>query len=276
MVSTIPKFKLSLNRTIHPVGQGAFYSEVFFNEERKDSLFTVVYDCGGRIDKFKEQLKTVNKVGLLFISHFHDDHIKGVELLRESNPGTIVVIPKISPCCFIVDIISNYLWTGLTSCASIRFMMSILPALKSKKTLKSLTLQGDIESGCMTSGGIISVPSGICFHITTPYDWCYDAYYNENDCRRNRELLERLSKILPPLNDVLMSDEDNYLENEWYDSVLFPSLDQLGDKIQEIKKVYFEVFDSSHNSYSMLVYSHSRDNRISNSDCLYTGDAEKS
>ena len=36
---------MKMIRTFHPVGQGAFYSEEFFNSER-NCVFRVVYDCG--------------------------------------------------------------------------------------------------------------------------------------------------------------------------------------------------------------------------------------
>ena len=63
-----------LTRTIHTVGQGAFYSEIF--SARKKKLFTTVYDCGSND---REYLNTnIEKFGaadLVFISHFHNDHI---------------------------------------------------------------------------------------------------------------------------------------------------------------------------------------------------------
>ena len=36
---------MNMIRTFHPVGQGAFYSEEFFNSER-GCIFRAVYDCG--------------------------------------------------------------------------------------------------------------------------------------------------------------------------------------------------------------------------------------
>ena len=40
---------VTMTRTFHPVGQGAFYSEVFSLEGGEE--FTVVYDCGTESDK---------------------------------------------------------------------------------------------------------------------------------------------------------------------------------------------------------------------------------
>lgn len=33
-------------RTFHPVGQGAFYTERFYDEGQGKPVFTAVYDCG--------------------------------------------------------------------------------------------------------------------------------------------------------------------------------------------------------------------------------------
>lgn len=63
-----------LTRTIHPVGQGAFYSETF--SVRKKKLYTVVYDCGyDKRESAAAKIERLSAVDLIFISHFHDDHI---------------------------------------------------------------------------------------------------------------------------------------------------------------------------------------------------------
>lgn len=43
-------------RTFHPVGQGAFYSERFYEEDCSSAKYNIVYDCGtswGNIMKAK-------------------------------------------------------------------------------------------------------------------------------------------------------------------------------------------------------------------------------
>lgn len=86
-------------RYLRPVGQGAFYTEVFKKDD--GTLFTVVYDCGtetdssileAQIDEFK---KEITQIDLLFISHFHKDHISGLDKLLEDISVIKTVIPML-------------------------------------------------------------------------------------------------------------------------------------------------------------------------------------
>lgn len=86
-------------RSLRPVGQGAFYTEVFKKDD--GTLFTVVYDCGtetdssileAQIDEFK---KEITQIDLLFISHFHKDHISGLDKLLKKIPVIKTVIPML-------------------------------------------------------------------------------------------------------------------------------------------------------------------------------------
>lgn len=93
-------------RQIHPIGQGAFYTETFFVDNKS---FSVVYDCGSYWDGLKKKFSNVhplkgviddfiNKRGrdvkFIFISHFHADHINGIKyLLNCINNGVKIYLP---------------------------------------------------------------------------------------------------------------------------------------------------------------------------------------
>lgn len=88
--------KYIFTRTFHPVGQGAFYSEIFklpTNSDKSDE-YRVVYDCGSKKDKdwlknrISESFPTKD-VDILFLSHFHDDHYKGIINLQPK----IIILP---------------------------------------------------------------------------------------------------------------------------------------------------------------------------------------
>ena len=88
-----------------PVGQGLFYSGVF-NHLSSGERFTMVYDCGTNsaahyiqheIDIFRRSIKKENKLDLLIISHFHDDHISHIPLLlQKTNGAKMVILPFLS------------------------------------------------------------------------------------------------------------------------------------------------------------------------------------
>ena len=85
------------SRIFHPVGQGAFYTE---RHELKSETINVVYDCGSATLSKKGLRKYINSVykkgeqiDILFISHFHADHINGIKYLMQRCDIKRVVIP---------------------------------------------------------------------------------------------------------------------------------------------------------------------------------------
>ncbi|WP_282918727.1 MBL fold metallo-hydrolase [Porphyromonas macacae] len=88
-------------RTFHPVGQGAFYSERFVKDSK--DIGAVVYDCGSGSNKatlkFKKQIKGAfpkgAEIDILFVSHFHADHINGITTLRDNYKIKKVVLPLV-------------------------------------------------------------------------------------------------------------------------------------------------------------------------------------
>lgn len=104
---------MKMIRTFHPVGQGAFYSEEFFNSER-NCVFRVVYDCGSlkycglqrnsdgtplEREDIKERVKRAfpngHGVDILFVSHFDDDHVNLIPCLK-SYQIRRVILPLLS------------------------------------------------------------------------------------------------------------------------------------------------------------------------------------
>lgn len=80
-------------RTIHPVGQGAFYTETFEDD-------VIVYDCGSKSGKefLHREIDTLKGkiVKALFISHFHADHINGVKYLLSICKVEYIFVPFLS------------------------------------------------------------------------------------------------------------------------------------------------------------------------------------
>jgi glyoxylase-like metal-dependent hydrolase (beta-lactamase superfamily II) len=81
-------------RTFHPVGQGAFYSERFYEGDNPQAKYNIVYDCGtswGVITKAKKVVGLAfdknDRIDYLFISHLDFDHVSLVNTLIEREFG---------------------------------------------------------------------------------------------------------------------------------------------------------------------------------------------
>lgn len=114
--------KMIMHRIFHPVGQGAFYTEEFRSVARP--RFTTVYDCGtetaaGKMDiplsqqiqNFKYGLRN-NDIDLLFISHFHGDHVNGLDELLKGTNVRKLVIPMLTENAILATRIRNLLIYG--------------------------------------------------------------------------------------------------------------------------------------------------------------------
>lgn len=89
-------------RTVHPVGQGGFYTEEFYDGNKNH---TVVYDCGGSnkelIEKYLEEFLATpdgkkKEIDAVFISHLHADHVNGLEFLLNNADVKLLVLPQLS------------------------------------------------------------------------------------------------------------------------------------------------------------------------------------
>lgn len=89
-------------RILHPVGQGAFFTEQFYDESDK-VVYNVVYDCGSFTSQpnlmeyeIRNTFEKNAHIDLLFISHFDEDHVNGLMKLQSQtkiDKDTKVIIP---------------------------------------------------------------------------------------------------------------------------------------------------------------------------------------
>lgn len=94
-----------LKRTFHPVGQGAFFTEQFYDDAMEHVLYNVVYDCGSKSPGIRIQMERdirnsfydKKTIDVLFLSHFDDDHVNYVKYLKNHGclEGTRIFIPMI-------------------------------------------------------------------------------------------------------------------------------------------------------------------------------------
>ena len=124
---------MKLTRIIHPVGQGAFYTETLYNDNTES--FNMVYDCGtltsykikktkkniieSRVDCYLDNLKTEQKkeqpeIDAIFISHLHEDHINGIDYLMKNAEVKYLFLPQLIDESIIEAYLYNYISTGKT------------------------------------------------------------------------------------------------------------------------------------------------------------------
>lgn len=92
------KSKINYEFKFHPIGQGLFYSGTIMNDNKS---FTMVFDCGSESPKKKREQVIDNSVvpkhiDLLIVSHFHRDHVNGLEKLMKDRTVGEVVLPFIN------------------------------------------------------------------------------------------------------------------------------------------------------------------------------------
>ena len=98
-------------RVLHPVGQGAFFTEQFVDASGK-VVHNVVYDCGSFTIlpnlveyEIRNTFEKNAHIDLLFISHFDEDHVNGLMALQNQtkiDKDTKVIIPFRHPYLLMV------------------------------------------------------------------------------------------------------------------------------------------------------------------------------
>lgn len=101
--------KVYLFRTIHPVGQGGFYTERFKEiSPLKKRSCNVVYDCGSNTGKSGNRISRYlqreidstffknEKIDIVFISHLDNDHVNGLEYLMREHGVRNICVPLLN------------------------------------------------------------------------------------------------------------------------------------------------------------------------------------
>lgn len=259
---------MKLIRYIHPIGQGAFYTEQFFDDNNQ-KIATVVYDCGSSSNKTaleREICGTFKKediVDILFISHFHADHINGIEALCKRAHIKNVLIPFynkeerlallattitknnsigndglnrliMDPRAYFSDIFDKENKTRVIEVNS-----NINPANKPYVLDDSDFNEKEINSGSKVRLSNLT--------------WEYIPYNSENS-EHFQTFLNECNRCGVSLNNIQQE-----IQNEQYRKLL--------------RKAYEATIpQNAINKYSMMVYSGACNDELNYGACLYTGD----
>ena len=293
LVSTV----VYLKRTFHPVGQGAFFTEQFYDADMKP-IYNVVYDCGSKSTDIDQQMEydirncfhERKKIDVLFLSHFDDDHVNKVGYLKKKGhlQGTRIFIPMvldekrlgIDPYSNNYDFILSLKEDGEDGIKVIQVRFDDEDAAANRVGREDVTVR-TIES--FAGGDVISSGTNVTPGVAGLKDiWRY-ALVNVRFKELIEEFKRRLKELDPPL-DYDQLNEGNYVE----------------ENMDSLKKVYRKLGNkpkggTAINLNSLLVMSYPRDPKscslVSNRNlrirytyfryrarfgyagsCLYTGD----
>lgn len=251
-----------LKRTFHPVGHGAFYAERFIDDEN-ESVFTIVYDCGryegckpggmsplgyknwieGYI-KNSSGLTIGERINILFISHFHTDHINGIDYILKNYDVGKIILPVITPLV-VLDAISSTQEKSLIDDMLI-FINDLVSGKLSDKVcsvdipnnhISEETYNIDCTEKYFDSLKSINKATRLTYNR-----WYYKPFYFV-DTQKEKQLEQAFQIVFPHI----------FEKNEL-------SLDKLLNEISvsgvdAFKKEYTNVFGKKHNSYSMTLFS---------------------
>ena len=283
---------MDIIRTIHPVGQGGFYTETL---KSGSDEHIVVYDCGGSsISSMESYLKKFlhesspghrMKIDAVFISHLHADHVNGLEYLLKNADVRYLILPQLTEEMKIEALVYNcihsvrgedrtdYLIPDLYN-ENGRYRDTKIIQVSFAEPGERINVE---EEGVDLSEnlGISFVGSGRSFHFGSQTTWVYIPY---NPLVKNvtySDFIRRMNPFIGP------SIED--------------SSRLIRGHVRDCKKIYEDCFKNQ-NEYSMTLYSglknpqsnfglkrfcchycdcfESRYYHYDSPNCLYTGDFE--
>lgn len=245
-------YEMHILRTIHPIGQGAFYSEHILTDQFRG----IVYDCGSGNSKtisrtyipvLKELSKRLSNnhkdkytINLLFISHFDADHINGIRELNKIYDIKRIVLPLITPYKW-------YLYALGANNDQMEAMVDFRAFLDEYKgkLIEVNPINGDSSVG--DDGEVIDLESDnaptqvrsgrkltLGKYGNGQLFWCYIPMNYEMDSKKIKDLKNAIIKVLP-------SHDINNVQ-------------ELGAYHGEIKKAFRDLKIKT-NETSMIVYS---------------------
>ena len=187
-----------IQRTFHPVGQGAFYSERHENHN-------IVYDCGS-VNASKGQ-KVVSQsfskddiIDILFISHFDYDHVSLIEHLKKSvKKIRFVVMPLLYDdekilLCNIFNALGEKALATLVENPK-EFFGAETHIIRVKPSSEEKINEDTQPISLNDTNQDLQIPSGTLIDIEKDSDWIFIPFNYEYKSQNNK-LLSKLKKMV--------------------------------------------------------------------------------
>ena len=294
-------------RTFHPVGQGAFFSERFYEEGNPQAKYNIVYDCGtswGTITKAKKVVSQAfdkeDTIDYLFISHLDYDHVSLVETLIDTVERKVrnIILPLINKNEVIISISLNYISNHFET---VKFLNRILGYIddnnKNRSNINIAFVGGDDGNSVDKTKTLASGKEIILHKNQDEPDWVLIPH-NMSMRARRRELVKRLDKMLAETDfnkeaeksglPFVRSGEtllNQLMEEEYFAGII------KNKKLRNAIKSAYEKTAGGVNENSLLLYSGPAKDSIPykiwpiqhfiyrhvitlKAGCLYTGDSD--
>lgn len=206
---------MTLLRTFHPIGQGAFYTE---RHDFDGKEYTVVYDCGSTTltkTKLEKKIKSTfpkkHQIDILFISHFHADHINGIEILNKHCKIKKVVVPLIDDDAKTLLKVANLIDSNYSDARLIDnpsdFFGGEIPIISISRTEVNPTTDGiELENPTDISAinDSATYPSGTVFKPFESVDWFFIPFNYQHDERKKQfeDALKNYSLTLADIDTI--------------------------------------------------------------------------
>ena len=266
---------IRMTRTFHPVGQGAFYSEKIIC---RDEIFNVIYDCGSFNEKeLSNSISTYPEINIniLFISHFHKDHINGIKKLSKDRNIKYVIIPYMDSIDKLI-LIGRYYSSQENISPDDDYMNVIIDPKSLVPDAKVIEINNDLNENEISIN-----------------EFKNREYINNGTKIQLYKSKDKQDWVLIPYNKRVNSEKKELFRNKLIKENILTkgidkiNIDKISNRINEIKYIYLNIFNNLEidNHSSLALYSglnfdnglhYNTTNNISTNTCgcLYLGDTE--
>ncbi|MDY5577258.1 MAG: MBL fold metallo-hydrolase [Lachnospiraceae bacterium] len=179
-----------LTRTVYPVGMGGFLSERFVRDDAT-SEFCMIYDCGSDTHGMNTRINSIitnelTRVDVLFISHFHRDHINQVTKLPITKETKVFIPWLYNPYILLKEYLYNMEYTSLVNWLRQNATVIFIDPFQigGNRSLSPIEEYDPEKEDFILP--IVNLSDGQhvdpLFRISIPeYDWCYIPFHLQDN-----------------------------------------------------------------------------------------------